>query len=93
MGDTPELLTAFLAGLRIGAVPVPVSTMLKPKDIAVLARDSRARLVALSSEFAELAPAVGGLPDLADVVVLTDGAGAALPEVDGHPGARLGTPS
>ena len=81
MGDTPELLTAFLAGLRIGAVPVPVSTMLKPKDIAVLARDSRARLVALSAEFAELAPAVGGLPDLADVVVLTDG--APLPEVEG----------
>jgi benzoate-CoA ligase family protein len=82
MGDTPELLTAFLAGLRIGAVPVPVSTMLKPKDIAVLARDSRARLVALSSEFAELAPAVGGLPDLADVVVLTE-PGTALPEVTG----------
>src|SRR5688500_1707145 len=82
MGDTPDLLTAFLAGLRIGAVPVPVSTMLKPKDIAVLARDSRARLVALSSEFADLAPAVGGLPDLADVVVLNDG-GAALPAVAG----------
>ncbi|MFL6094375.1 MAG: benzoate-CoA ligase family protein [Blastococcus sp.] len=83
MGDTAELLTAFLAGLRIGAVPVPVSTMLKPKDIAVLARDSRARLVALSSEFAELAPAVGGLPDLSDVVVLTDGPGASLPQVEG----------
>jgi benzoate-CoA ligase family protein len=84
MGDTPELLTAFLAGLRIGAVPVPVSTMLKPKDIAVLARDSRARLVALSSEFTALAPAVGGLPDLADVVVLTDPAsGDGLPEVAG----------
>jgi benzoate-CoA ligase family protein len=83
MGDTPELLTAFLAGLRIGAVPVPVSTMLKPKDIAVLARDSRARLVALSSEFADLAPAVGGSPDLADVVVLTDDPGAALPDVEG----------
>ena len=83
MGDTPELVTAFLAGLRIGAVPVPVSTMLKPKDIAVLARDSRARLVALSSEFGELAPAVGGLPDLMDVVLLTDGSGAALPEVEG----------
>ncbi|SNR29812.1 benzoate-CoA ligase family protein [Blastococcus mobilis] len=83
MGDTPELVTAFLAGLRIGAVPVPVSTMLKPKDIAVLARDSRARLVALSSEFTDLAPAVGGLPDLADVVVLTDGPAAGLPEVEG----------
>jgi benzoate-CoA ligase family protein len=81
MGDTPELLTAFLAGLRIGAVPVPVSTMLKPKDIAVLARDSRARLVLLSSEFAQLAPAVGGLPDLADVVVLSSG--DALPDVAG----------
>ncbi|MGY1812562.1 benzoate-CoA ligase family protein [Blastococcus sp. SYSU D00820] len=80
MGDSPELLTAFLAGLRIGAVPVPVSTMLKPKDIAGLARDSRARLVALSSEFAELGSAVGGTRGLADVVVLTDGA---LPEVAG----------
>src|SRR3954454_22961724 len=71
MGDSPELLTAYLAGLRIGAVPVPVSTMLKPKDIALLARDSRARMLVLSEEFATLAPAVGGLPDLADVVVVT----------------------
>jgi benzoate-CoA ligase family protein len=80
MGDTPELLTAFLAGLRIGAVPVPVSTMLKPKDIAVLARDSRARMLVVSEEFAALAPAVGGLTELADVVVVTSGE---LPEVAG----------
>ncbi|MBM7805269.1 benzoate-CoA ligase family protein [Geodermatophilus bullaregiensis] len=80
MGDTPELLTAFLAGLRIGSVPVPVSTMLKPADIATLARDSRARLVALSSEFAGLGTAVSGCRDLADVVVLT---GDELPEVTG----------
>ncbi len=80
LGDSPELLTAFLAGLRIGAVPVPVSTMLKPKDIAVLARDSRARMLVVSGEFAALAPAVGGLPDLADVVVLSPDT---LPEVAG----------
>ncbi|MGY1808623.1 benzoate-CoA ligase family protein [Blastococcus sp. SYSU D00669] len=80
MGDSPELLTAFLAGLRIGAVPVPVSTMLKPHDVRTLAADSRARLLVLSSEFAELAPAVGGSRDLADVVVLT---GDALPDVPG----------
>jgi benzoate-CoA ligase family protein len=85
MGDTPELLTAFLAGLRIGAVPVPVSTMLTPQDIAVLATDSRARLVALSSEFGGLATAVAGSRDLTDVVVLTTDA---LPEV---PGARVRT--
>ncbi|MCW2531348.1 MAG: badA [Blastococcus sp.] len=80
MGDTPELLTAFLAGLRVGAVPVPVSTMLKPKDIALLARDSRARMLIVSEEFAALAAAVGGLRELADVVVVTSGS---LPEVDG----------
>ena len=80
MGDTPELLTAFLAGLRVGAVPVPVSTMLKPKDIALLARDSRARMFIVSEEFAALAAAVGGLRELADVVVVTSGS---LPEVDG----------
>jgi benzoate-CoA ligase family protein len=79
MGDCPELLTAFLAGLWIGAVPVPVSTMLKPKDIAGMAGDSRARLVVLSSEFAELAPALAGQRDLADVVVT----GEHLPAVAG----------
>jgi benzoate-CoA ligase family protein len=80
MGDCPELVTAFLAGLWIGAVPVPVSTMLKPKDIAGLASDSRARLVVLSSEFADLAPALADQQDLADVVLLTD---APLPRVAG----------
>src|SRR5215211_7100028 len=80
MADTPELLTAFLAGLHIGAVPVPVSTMLKPHDIAGLATDSRARLVALTAEFAELGTAVAGCRDVADVVVLTDDP---LPEVTG----------
>jgi benzoate-CoA ligase family protein len=80
MGDTPELLTAFLGGLRVGAVPVPVSTMLKPKDIALIARDSRARMLVLSEEFTTLAPAVGGLSELADVVVVTS---TELPEVAG----------
>jgi benzoate-CoA ligase family protein len=85
MGDTPELLTAFLAGLRIGAVPVPVSTMLKPHDIRTLATDSRARLLVLSEEFLELAPAVGGCRDLADVVVLSSATSlpAQLPDVPG----------
>ncbi|MGY1742115.1 MULTISPECIES: benzoate-CoA ligase family protein [unclassified Blastococcus] len=88
MGDSPELLTAFLAGLWIGAVPVPVSTMLKPKDIAVMAADSRARLVVLSSEFAGLADGLAGRRDLADVVVMSSPAEApsALPEV---PDARV----
>lgn len=88
MGDTPELLTAFLAGLWIGAVPVPVSTMLKPKDIAGMAADSRARLVVLSSEFAGLAEGLAGQRNLTDVVVMSTPAEqpGELPVV---PGARV----
>ena len=53
MGDTPELLTAFLAGLRIGAVPVPVSTMLKPKDIAADRAGQPRPALVVSEEFAD----------------------------------------
>jgi hypothetical protein len=41
----------FLAGLRIGAVPVPVSTMLRPEELAVLAVDSGATVVVISDRY------------------------------------------
>jgi benzoate-CoA ligase family protein len=43
--------------MRLGAVPVPVSTMLYAADIAELLADSRARFMAVSPEFASLATA------------------------------------
>lgn len=52
MADTPELVTLYLAAMRMGAIPVPVSTMLRPGDLAGLLADSRARLVAASPQFA-----------------------------------------
>ena len=42
MADSPEFVTVFLAAMRIGAVPVPVSTMLRGRRLAELLRDSRA---------------------------------------------------
>jgi benzoate-CoA ligase family protein len=53
--DRLELLVTFLAGLWIGAVPVPVSTMYKDTELAELLRDSRARMVLCSPEFADTA--------------------------------------
>ena len=44
----------YLAAMRIGAVPVPVSTMLHADGLADLLRDSRARLLAVTCQFAEL---------------------------------------
>jgi benzoate-CoA ligase family protein len=60
MADSPEFVTVFLAALRIGAVPVPVSTMMRADGLAALLQDSRARFLAVSPEFTELAAAAAG---------------------------------
>jgi benzoate-CoA ligase family protein len=69
MADTPELVALFLGALYIGAVPVPVSTMATAADLAAMAADSRARLLAVSSEFTATAAAAATLPGLRDIVV------------------------
>src|SRR5258706_7536111 len=55
--DRVELVAGFLAALRMGAIPVPVSTMYKDPELADLLRDSRARMLLTSPEFADTARA------------------------------------
>jgi benzoate-CoA ligase family protein len=70
MADSPEFVVTYLAAMRIGAIPVPVSTMLRADGIAELLRDSRARLLAVTHEFAEAGVAAAALaPELAGVVL------------------------
>jgi benzoate-CoA ligase family protein len=69
MADSPALVALFLGGLYLGAVPVPVSTMVTARDLATLAADSRARLLAVSAEFLAAAPDAARAPAVADVVV------------------------
>jgi len=57
MSDSPDFVTVYLAAMRIGAVPVPVSTMLHADGLAELLRDSRARLLAVTAEFTDVAAA------------------------------------
>jgi benzoate-CoA ligase family protein len=69
MSDTPEFVTVFLAALRIGAVPVPVSTMLHADGLAGLLRDSRARYLAVTAEFTDLAAvAAADAPELLSIL-------------------------
>jgi benzoate-CoA ligase family protein len=71
MADTPEFVTVYLAAMRVGAIPVPVSTMLRAEGVTELLRDSRARLLAVTPEFAAVASAaVGAAPELAGVVAV-----------------------
>ena len=51
VADSPDFVTLYLAAMRIGAIPVPVSTMLPGPDIAELLRDSRAPVMAFSPQY------------------------------------------
>ena len=70
MADSPDFVTVFLAAMRIGAIPVPVSTMLHADGLAELLRDARARFLAASPEFRTIAEkAAAQAPELAGVLV------------------------
>src|ERR1700728_1331226 len=69
MADSPHFAVVYLAAMRVGAIPVPVSTMLRSDGIAELLRDSRARFLAVTSEFAVAAEsAAAAASELAGVL-------------------------
>ena len=69
MADSPHFAVVYLAAMRVGAIPVPVSTMLRADGIAELLRDSRARFLAVTSEFAAAAlVSTGAAPELAGIL-------------------------
>jgi benzoate-CoA ligase family protein len=70
--DRIELLAMFLAGLRMGAVPVPVSTMYLDTELAELLHDSRARMLFTSPEFADTARAALSKVPSVETLVVTD---------------------
>jgi benzoate-CoA ligase family protein len=76
MADSPEFVVTYLAAMRIGAIPVPASTMSRADGIAEMLRDSRARFLAITPEFgAAAAAAAAAAPELAGL--LTAGPAAA----------------
>src|SRR5690242_3730198 len=69
MADSPEFVVVYLAAMRTGAVPVPVSTMSRADGLVELLRDSRARLLAVSPQFADLAAvAAASAPELRGIL-------------------------
>src|SRR4051812_33256763 len=73
MADSPDMLALILGAMRIGAVPVPVSTMMTAKDLGVVLRDSRARALAAGAEVTAIAEeAAASAPDLAAFVLTGD---------------------
>jgi benzoate-CoA ligase family protein len=68
--DTPEFLGTFWGAIKIGAVPVPVNTLLRTADFRYVLDDSRARVAVISAALlAEAAPALEGARHLRHVLV------------------------
>jgi benzoate-CoA ligase family protein len=82
MADSPQFAVVYLAAMRVGAIPVPASTMLRRDGIAELLRDSRARFLAVTSEFAVAAEsAAAAAPELAGILFSSGGATPRNPPV------------
>src|SRR6478609_5907387 len=46
--DTPEFAYNFFGAIKIGAVPIPINTLLKPHEYEYVLNDSRARVLIVS---------------------------------------------
>src|SRR6266571_2455066 len=98
--DCPEYVYGFFGAIKVGAVPIPTSTLFKPDNYEYILNDSRARVVVISDG---LLPQLQAIPRerlryLRDVVVVgnppagmhafADLVAAASPELDAEPTSR-----
>jgi acyl-coenzyme A synthetase/AMP-(fatty) acid ligase len=68
--DSPEFLAAFWGAIKIGAVPIPVNTMMRADDYLYFLDDSRAPVAIVSEPLlAEAGPALAKARHLRHVIV------------------------
>jgi 4-hydroxybenzoate-CoA ligase len=80
MLDIPQFYAMFWGSIRIGAIPIPVNTMLTPDDYEFYLNDSRSRVLAVSEElFPVIKNIKGDLPYLRDIVLISETEGARIP--------------
>ena len=69
--DTPAFPYAFLGAMKIGAVPIPTNTLLRPADYQYMLNDSRAAVVVVSEPLLKSIESLprSELPHLRHVIV------------------------
>ncbi len=68
--DAPEFVGTFWGAIKIGAVPIPVNTLMRGADWLYFLNDSRAKVAVVSAPLlAEAAPVLGAAPHLRHVLV------------------------
>ncbi|HEV8641246.1 MAG TPA: benzoate-CoA ligase family protein [Methylomirabilota bacterium] len=68
--DTPEFLGTFWGAIKIGAVPIPVNTLMRGADYLYFLDDSRAKVAVISAPLlAEAGPVLGQARHLRHVLI------------------------
>jgi benzoate-CoA ligase family protein len=69
--DSPEFVASFFGAIRMGAVPIPTNTLLRPPDYEYLLNDSRATTLIVSEPlYAAIEPIRANLKFLQHIVVV-----------------------
>ncbi|OPY68069.1 MAG: Benzoate--CoA ligase [Syntrophorhabdus sp. PtaU1.Bin050] len=80
MLDVPQFYAVFWGAVKIGAVPIPVNTMLTPDDYEYYLNDSRARVLVISEQLIPIVTQIkGDLRYLRDLIVISETRGAHIP--------------
>lgn len=69
--DTPDFASSFFGAIKIGAVPIPMNTLLKPEEYRYMLNDSRTRVTIVSDSLYPQLAELGkqDLPYLETVIV------------------------
>ncbi len=55
--DSPQLAASFFGAIKLGAVPIPLNTSLRPQDFVYMLNDSRAHVLVMEADlYQQLAP-------------------------------------
>ncbi|HAG98298.1 MAG TPA: benzoate-CoA ligase family protein [Ktedonobacter sp.] len=69
--DSPQFAAAFFGAIKIGAVAVPMNTMLRPKDYVYMLNDSRARVLFIHTAiWQQIEPILSELKYLRHLIVV-----------------------
>jgi benzoate-CoA ligase len=80
MLDVPQFYAVFWGAIKIGAVPIPVNTMLTSGDYEYYLNDSRARVLVISELLIPVVTQIkGDLFYLRDMIVISETQGAHIP--------------
>ncbi|QBD80482.1 benzoate-CoA ligase family protein [Ktedonosporobacter rubrisoli] len=79
--DSPQFAAAFFGAIKIGAVPIPINTVLRPDDYVYMLNDSRARILLIhASLWQNIKQIRPQLSYLRHVIVINDTGISASPD-------------